>query len=168
MSIVQKMLAVLLAVHAADNAEHHICFLNEAIERHLSEAAHLRCRAEKARTEAALQKTQAEDLPGEAEQYDEEAHGHEAAAEQLRGQLMQTERYWKLLEADHSWRESAILWMQQLPGGKAGTRAFLEGLSGVYFRAFFLQVEVISPERCRFHWFDDVWTEVNSQDPEQD
>ncbi len=71
------------------------------------------------------------------------------------------ERYWEMLEADHSWRERAISWMNQLPKGSAGTKEFLEGLSGEYFRTFFLQVEIVSPERCRFHWFDDVWTEVN-------
>ena len=160
-NLVQEILAILLSVHETDDAEYHIAFLNEAIERHLREAASMRHRGDLIREEATLQEKQKDDLMAEAVRYLEEARGHETSAEKIRHQLTRMERYWEMLEADHSWREAAIAWMHQLPKGNAAIKEFLIGLSEEYFRAFFLQVEIVSSKRCRFHWFDDVWTEVS-------
>ena len=167
---VQRVLDMLRTIQTEDRAEYHRSFLNEAIGRHQREALRLRRRGDMARTEAALlrsgaaeapaQEDEADSLLAEARRYDEEARQHEISAENLQSQLAQQEQYWRTLEADHAWRDRAIRWMQQLPAGRSGIQPFLDGLSGEYFRAFFLQIEIVSPQGCRVRWFDDVWAEV--------
>lgn len=168
---VQAALEMMQAIQAEDKTEFHRSFLNEAIERHQREALRLRRRGNMARAEAALfqggeagalwQEGRAQARIGDASRYEEEARRHEVSAQNLLSQLAQQEKYWRLLEADYAWRERAIGWMRQLPAGSAGTEAFLDGLTGAYFKAFFLQVEIVSPKSCRVHWFDGVWAEVS-------
>ncbi|MGN0707589.1 MAG: recombinase family protein [Faecalibacterium sp.] len=169
--VVQEVLQMLQTIQTEDRAEYHRSFLNEAMERHLQEARRLRRRGEMARTEAELlqssgaeellRENKADRLIAEAKRYDEEARRHETAAEHLNSQLSQQEKYWKALETDHLWREKAIQWMRKLPEDGSCIQEFLDGMAGEYFKAFFLQIEILSPERCRVHWFDDVWSEVN-------
>lgn len=79
--------------------------------------------------------------------------------EELGRQLERMEHYWSDLEADYEWRQKAIAWMKQLPGGQEGVWQFLIGFEK-YIRAFIFYIEVESPVKYRIRWFDDIWTDV--------
>lgn len=84
----------------------------------------------------------------------------EAEGKKLSEQLDYLESYWAELEDDFDRREDAIEWMKSLPEGRAGTAAFLNGLTGDYCKSFILSITVHSPLKFAIHWFDDTRTEV--------
>ena len=57
-------------------------------------------------------------------------------------------------------REKAIEWMKNLPAGKEGTIAFLNGVTEEHCKAFVLSITIHSPLKYTVHWFDDTKTEV--------
>lgn len=84
----------------------------------------------------------------------------EAETRKVSERLEYFESYWEELEADYECREQAIAWMKRLPSGKAGTEAFLNGITSNYVRAFVLSVVISDPLHYTVHWFDDTRTEV--------
>ncbi len=84
----------------------------------------------------------------------------EAKKKRIFERLEYLEKYWEELEADHEYREQAIAWMKRLPPGKAGTVAFLNGITSDYVKAFVLSVVISDPLHYTVHWFDDTRTEV--------
>lgn len=54
----------------------------------------------------------------------------ETEAQKLEDKLDYLEDYWDELEDDYDRREEAVQWMRQLPKGREGTVAFLNGLTG--------------------------------------
>lgn len=69
------------------------------------------------------------------------------------------ERYWEELERDFGHRADALQWMKTLPDGTYGMAAFLDGVSGKYFKAFVLEL-VIGARTCTIRWFDGSVTEL--------
>lgn len=61
---------------------------------------------------------------------------------------------------DYERREKAIEWMKQLPAGRDGTVAFLNGVTEEHCKAFLLSITIHSPLKFTVHWFDDTKTEV--------
>ncbi len=84
----------------------------------------------------------------------------EAEEQRLREHICYLERYWEELEENFESREKVIEWMRQLPKGPDGFRAFMEGMTGEYIRAFALSISIHSPFQYTVHWFDDIRTEV--------
>ena len=84
----------------------------------------------------------------------------EKLKEKLTEQLDYMEDYWEELEGDYERREKAIEWMKQLPAGRDGTVAFLNGVTEEYCKAFLLSITIHSPLKFTVHWFDDTKTEV--------
>ena len=84
----------------------------------------------------------------------------EAEERRLKEHIRYLEGYWEELEENFESREKAIEWMRQLPKGPDGVRAFMEGLTGEYIRAFALSINIHSPFKYTVHWFDDIRTEV--------
>ena len=84
----------------------------------------------------------------------------ETEAQKLEDKLDYLEDYWDELEDDYDRREEAVQWMRQLPKGREGTVAFLNGLTGEHCKAFILSITVYSPLKYSVHWFDDTRTKV--------
>lgn len=84
----------------------------------------------------------------------------EETERKLTEQLDYMESYWDELEDDYERREKAIEWMKNLPAGKEGTIAFLNGVTEEHCKAFVLSITIHSPLRYTVHWFDDTKTEV--------
>lgn len=80
--------------------------------------------------------------------------------QKLTEQLDYMEDYWEELEGDYERREKAIEWMKQLPAGRDGTMAFLNGVTEEHCKAFLLSITIHSPLKFTVHWFDDTKTEV--------
>lgn len=80
--------------------------------------------------------------------------------QKLTEQLDYMEDYWEELEGDYERREKAIEWMKQLPAGRDGTVAFLNGVTEEHCKAFLLSITIHSPLKFTVHWFDDTKTEV--------
>ena len=84
----------------------------------------------------------------------------EETERKLTEQLDYMESYWDELEDDYERREKAIEWMKNLPAGKEGTIAFLNGVTEEHCKAFVLSITIHSPLKYTVHWFDDTKTEV--------
>ena len=80
--------------------------------------------------------------------------------QKLTEQLDYMENYWDELEDDYERREKAIEWMKNLPVGREGTIAFLNGVTEEHCKAFVLSITIHSPLKYTVHWFDDTKTEV--------
>jgi len=86
--------------------------------------------------------------------------GDIALAESLAQRLRSLESYWEELEDSYPQRQAAIAWMEALPSGQEGARAFLQGLEERYVPAFVLSVTIYDPLRYSVHWFDDSRTQL--------
>jgi len=84
----------------------------------------------------------------------------EETEQKLTEQLDYMENYWDELEDDYERREKAIAWMKELPAGREGTIAFLNGVTEEHCKAFILSITIHSPLKYTVHWFDDTKTEV--------
>ena len=107
-----------------------------------------------------VEETEIAERKNEIEQLKERIAQDETEAKKLEDKLDYLENYWDELEDDYDRREEAVQWMRQLPKGREGTVAFLNGLTGEHCKAFILSITVYSPLKYSVHWFDDTRTEV--------
>lgn len=94
------------------------------------------------------------------EKLEQSIQNDEETERKLTEQLDYMESYWDELEDDYEHREKAIEWMKNLPAGKEGTIAFLNGVTEEHCKAFVLSITIHSPLKYTVHWFDDTKTEV--------
>lgn len=96
--------------------------------------------------------------PGTDSPYQDRYPETEAAIQELTDRLNHLEAYCSALEATYEWRKRAIKWIRALPENQQGITDFFNGFTSEYTKAFVLSIEISSPSRYRFHWFDDTWS----------
>lgn len=79
---------------------------------------------------------------------------------QLSQRLRELEKYWDELEDNYTFREKALSWINQLPKGEEGKRAFLSQLNDEYIKAFIFSITIHSDHYCTIHWFDNIKTQT--------
>ncbi len=170
---VGQMLIRFENIQKMDTVERDRAFLKRRIamakdskERACRREKFLRTRKEALEIRSLLLKDDAmigEELLQVTEKLKEEKEKQEEAAcqeKKLRERLDYMESYWEELERNYEYREKALEWMRGLPRGKAGTVAFLNGLTGIYVKAFALSIIIHDPLHYTVHWFDDTKTKV--------
>lgn len=168
--LVKTLLHRMEHIHEADDMEHDLVFLNQRIAQAKDEVEDWTRNFENltAAKDAAVVRREmlGEDDPAlpmlesqvqaAADRLKETRENIETLTEKKKT----LEAYWNDLEADYEWRRKAIAWMKELPEGKEGTAAFLNGLTNEYLKAFILYIEVEDPLHYKIRWFDDSWSYV--------
>ena len=78
--------------------------------------------------------------------------------QQQEEKIQYQEAYWKKLEQTYEIRGKAIEWLET----QEQVQAFLDGAIETHVQAFILSITVISPRHFKILWFDDTYTEVES------
>lgn len=168
--LVDTLLAKMEHIHEADDMEHDLVLLNQRIAQAKDEVEdwtrnleNLTAAKDAAVVRRELLGEEGPDMPMLEAQIMAAREKLKSATENietLTGKKKTLEAYWNDLEDDYVWRRKAIAWMKELPEGKEGTAAFLNGLTNEYLKAFILYIEVEDPLHYKIRWFDDSWSYV--------
>jgi len=83
-----------------------------------------------------------------------------AKRRELEEKLERQEQYWGLLELDRDYRVQTLRWLEGLPHGMNGVKAFFDEVNTEYMRAWVMGITVSSPFLFTIKWFDSTETTV--------
>lgn len=172
-SFVSRMKARLEAVQKGDRVERDRSFMKRELLALNTERARLESRLRPQQTkkttmqirkealrDGSVESGVVEEVSAECMELERRLKNNAETLERQKEKMCRLEQYWIELEDMHEWREKALSWIETLPEGKAGTVAFLNGLTDEYVKALALSITVHDPLHYTVHWFDDTKTEV--------